>query len=128
MYILVTYKLVKIICKETNCFVIFNSMSQIFLALECLRLILVRITSDLRKYKSSAQSVVQQLVSTAMSAIYSQLSVKNKSSHIKSALKILCIMVKQGNWAAKEILTRLDLSDKNMILLLNRKDMKVQYI
>ena len=97
----------------------------IFSALEC---ILMRAADDLAKYKPVARNVSRQLLTAHLGAIYSMLAMKNKSSHIKSALKLLVAMVMQGTSSAREVQAQFDFRHYNIAPLFNRRDLKVGFL
>ena len=94
----------------------------IFSALEC---ILMRAADDLVKYKPVARNVSRQLLTAHLGAVYSMLAMKNKSNHIKSALKLLVAMVMQGTSSAREVQAQFDFRHYNIWQLFNRRDLKV---
>jgi len=99
---------------------------QLNLILDCLQAFLSRFVSDLQQYKKLGNAVVKRLLLSTPSISY-QLSIKNKSSHMKVALKLLTAMVRHGGWAASAVLEakELNLDQLNMKQLLNCKDLKV---
>ena len=85
----------------------------------------MRSADDLVKYKPVACHLSRQLMTAHLGAIYSMLAMKNKSSHIKSALKLLVAVVMQGASVAREVQAQFDFRHYNVGALINRRDTKV---
>ena len=93
--------------------------------MESLEKILLRIADDLGKYEVIGLNVVRQILATHLSCVYSLLAMRNKSGHIKTALKLLVAMVMQGETAAKEVQLQFDFQHRVLSPLLTRRDRKV---
>ena len=90
-----------------------------------LETILLRVVDDLGKHTSTGQSIVNQLLTSYASALYSMLKPTGLASHIKRALKLLSSMVLLGESSAKTVLTHFDISHSDVIKLFKRRDTKV---
>ena len=73
-------------------------------------------------------AIVQRVLQSHLSLLYSCLNPANPPQVIKSALKLLTAMVTQGASAAREVQRSFDFTLKSLSSLPNKRDSKVQYI
>lgn len=104
------------------------SLLQTHLIFEVLECILLRLSQDLVKFRSVGQHITRRILGGYVPLIYALLAMKNKSSQIKSALKLLTAMIIQGPSSAKEVQSQLNFSHPCFYPLLSRKDTKVPFI
>lgn len=71
--------------------------------------------------------IVQRVLLSHLSLLYSCLNPANPPEVIKSALKLLTAMVTQGASAAREVQRSFDFTLKSLSSLPNKRDSKVQY-
>lgn len=94
---------------------------------EALEAILLRIASDLKKYKALGDTIAKSILSYHLPAVYAMLAMSNTSNQIKSAVKLLTAIVIQGRSRAKDVLLHFDFAHRNVYPLLNRRDTKVWF-
>lgn len=110
---------------------IYNDSSTISLQYQllfnCLEHILARIADDLAQYQLCGNAIVQHILERNTGAVYYQLAMRNKSSQIKSGLKLLTAMVMLNADSARDVLLQLQFSNSlsDMYALMYRRDIKV---
>jgi len=84
------------------------------------------VAKDLKKYRQAMLGLIHQMLSSVFASKISRLlAMKNKSSHIKAVLRLMMASVMQGPWAAREVMTFVEVNSSSLLPLLNRKDMNV---
>ena len=96
--------------------------------LEILESILLSTAEDSHLSSRTGMLIVQRVLLSHLSLLYSCLNPANPPEVIKSALKLLTAMVTQGASAAREVQRSFDFTLKSLSSLPNKRDSKVQYI
>ena len=77
------------------------------------------------KLKAVGDAIIRRILTGHVGLVYATLEMKNKSSHIKAALKLLTAMVMLGETAAGDVATQLDLGKPCFQPLLQRREIRV---
>lgn len=86
----------------------------------------MRVANDLKKYRQAIHGLIRQMLTSVVASKISRLlAMKNKSSHIKAVLRLMMAGVMQGTWAAREVMTWVEVNSSSLLPLLNRKDVNV---
>lgn len=95
------------------------------LVIEWLQLLLSRVAGDLKKHRPAVHPVVRHAIAYVSGPrVKWLLAMKNKSSHLKTFLKLMTAIVRQGSWAGREIATWFEVNNVHLVSLLNRRDLR----
>ncbi|CAG5136530.1 unnamed protein product, partial [Candidula unifasciata] len=98
--------------------------NELALVFRCLELVLTRIQTNLLKFSSTGEAVVQKLLAGHMGQVYNCLQEQNKSKTIKAALRLLTSMVRLSDRAKKAVQSRLNFAHATFPPIFRRRNRK----